>query len=187
MGRKSTVDKLPRQARRIVERAAVDPAATLDSTHAQLAGLSPAVAVPSRSAIHRWLQRSKAVADRVKASREAARVLVTELGEVPDGDQGRAIVQIMESLVHQVMIQSAEKVTDDDALDMKLNELLQLARIVRQTTESGNMALRNAERVDAAVRAKLIREQREKLDALGKTGAVSPEALALVMKAAYDL
>lgn len=62
-----------------------------------------------------------------------------------------------------------------------------LAQTIKLANESGAIAQRTAEKVEARVRERLIREQREKLDALGKTGAITPDQLALVMKAAYEL
>lgn len=183
MGRKSTIDKLPPKARRIVEKRAADPAATLDGVRDELAQALPPEQVPSRSALGRWFQRSSEVVKRVKESREVARVLVSEIGERTDGDQGRALVEILQSLVHQMTYKLA---TDEDR-EAKIGELKALAQTIKLANESGAIAQRTAEKVEARVRERLIREQREKLKDLGKSGAVSPEALALVMKAAYDL
>lgn len=183
MGRKSTIDKLPPKARRIVEKRAADPAATLDSVRGELVQALPADQVPSRSAIHRWFAKSSDVVQKVKQSREVARVLVQEIGERPDGDQGRALVEILQSLVHQI----TQQIAGDEDREAKLSDLHTLAKTIKLANEGGAVALRTSEKVEAAARERLIREQRQKLDALGKTGAVSPEALALVMKAAYDL
>ena len=47
--------------------------------------------------------------------------------------------------------------------------------------------LREREAIESHTRKKVLDEQRSKLENLGKTGAVSPEVLAQVIKAAYDL
>jgi hypothetical protein len=41
--------------------------------------------------------------------------------------------------------------------------------------------------IEAAARKKLVEEQRERLSDLEKSGAISPETLATVIKTAYDL
>lgn len=171
MGRKSTIDKLPPKARRIVEKRAADPAATLDSVRGELEQSLPADQVPSRSALHRWFQRSSDAVAKVKASREVARVLVSEIGEIPAGDQGRALVEILQSLTHEAIT----KIAGDDEREAKLGELHALAKIIKLANEGGAVAMRTAEKIEAAARAKLLREQQEALKHIVREGGISAE------------
>lgn len=171
MGRKSSIDKLPPKARRIVEKRAADPAATLDSVRGELAEVLPADQVPSRSAVHRWFAKSSDVVQKVKRSREVARVLVQEIGERPDGDQGRALVEILQSLVHQV----THRLVNDEDREAKIGELKALAQTIKLANESGAIAQRTAEKVEAAARAKLLREQQAALANVVTEGGISAE------------
>lgn len=183
MGRKSSIDKLPPKARRLVSKRATDPAATLDSVRDELVEMLPASQVPSRSALHRKFKNLGKSLLLVKASNAAAQAFATELGEVPEGDIGRALVAVVQAMANGLITDIA----GDDEREAKLSEVHTLAKIVKLLNEGGSVAMRTAEKVAAQARDKLLRDQREKLSALGKSGAVSPEALALVMKAAYDL
>lgn len=171
MGRKSTIDKLPPKARRIVEKRAADPAATSDSVRDELAQTLPADQVPSARAIRRWFARRGEVIARVKESREVARVLVQEIGERPEEDQGRALVEIYQAIVNQVM----HVIAAGNVSEMSASQLKTLGQALKLATESGGMAQRTAERVDAAARAKLLREQQEALKHIVREGGISAE------------
>lgn len=171
MGRKSTIDKLPPKARRIVEKRAADPAATSESVREELEQALPAGSVPSARSIRRFFAKNSEVIARVKESREVARVLVSEIGERTDGDQGRALVEILQSLVHQMTYKLA---TDEDR-EAKIGELKALAQTIKLANESGAIAQRTAERIEAAARAKLLREQQEALKSIVREGGISAE------------
>jgi hypothetical protein len=170
-GRKSTIDKLPPKARRIVERRAADPAATSDAVRAELARHVPPEQLPSSRALRRWFARRGEVVQRIKESREVARVLAQEIGEVPDGDQGRALVEILQSLVHQVTHQLAS----DDDRETKLSELHTLAKTIKLSNEAGAVAYNTAAKIELAARAKLLREQQEALDRIRREGGISAD------------
>ena len=70
---------------------------------------------------------------------------------------------------------------------MSIKEVTDLARAARAAMQARTMSLKEREHVEAYARKKMQQEQMSKLDALGKSGAVSPEVLAMVIKAAYDL
>jgi hypothetical protein len=171
MGRKSVVDKLPPKARRIVEKRAVDPAATSDGVRSELAEHLPEEQLPSSRALRRWFAKRSDVLQRIKESREVARVLVQEIGERPEGDQGRALVEILQSLVHQV----THQIAGDDDREAKLSELHTLAKTIKLANESGAVALRTAEKIEAAARAKLIREQQDQLKQIVREGGISAD------------
>ena len=171
MGRKSRIDQLPPRARRIVERRAADPGITSDAVRQELAEHLPPDQVPASRTIRRWFAKKSAVLAKIKESREVARVLVQEIGERPEGDQGRALVEILQSLVHQVTHQLA----GSEDRDAKLSELHTLAKTIKLANESGAVALRTAERIEAAARAKLLREQQDQLKQIVREGGISAE------------
>lgn len=171
MGRKSSVDKLPPKVRRIVERRATDPAATSESVRDELTEALPEDQVPSSRALRRWFAKRDVVIARIKESRELARIFVQEIGERPDGDQGRANAEMLQALIQKAIHQLA----GDEDRDAKLAELLALAKMVKLSNEGGAVALRTAEKVEAAARSKLLREQQEALKTIVREGGISAE------------
>mgnify|MGYP000887217595 CR=1 FL=1 len=87
--------------------------------------------------------------------------------------------------LREAMLSQAEGKDDDPT-----GTAMALARIGRDiaTMARGSMDLKRFQAaIEEAARKRLIEAQRAKLDELGKTGAVAPDVLAKVIKAAYDL
>jgi hypothetical protein len=169
MGRRSSVDRLPKAVKDQLERMVADDRLTLDEMREQIARLYGAEHAPARSPLWRWQQKFKATAERLKESREIARGVVDELGTAPDGDQGRAMVEVLSALVMKLMMTAAER----DELD--LDEIRHLARVVKQTAEAQQKAILNTKEIEQAAREKLLREQAAKVDQLEKSKGMSAE------------
>lgn len=106
--RPSSIDRMPPEIRDWIGRL-TGQGRTLDEIIAHLRTLD-VEAVPSRSALHRHLQKAEAVAEKMKRSRAVADVIVRRLGE---GATDK-VTQMNIELMHNVIFELASKVGDQD-------------------------------------------------------------------------
>lgn len=112
MARPSSVKKLPSEVRTNLEawlKAFIAGELSLDQVMerldgiAALHGLEP-VAIPSRSAVHRYAQKFEAVVERIQRAKELTNLLAEQLGpEVADGRGVQVMVQAVQSLTYDLL------------------------------------------------------------------------------------
>lgn len=180
MPRKPKITRMPPEVRAYIERLLREDRLTLDEMIAELAGKFPNQ-TPSRSTLHRYQSAQKKVTERIRAQDTAARAIVSELGENPDEKSGQMLVQVVTALATDVALRATE--SDETSID----EVRKLARAVKETVSARATSLKERQAIEQAARERLVREQREKLDALGKSGKVDKSVLDAVIKAAYNL
>lgn len=180
MAGRSTLERLPKALRKEVDRMVRD-GATIDEITDALQEQYASDA-PSRSAVGRYTQRVRAAAAKLRESRELARVWVQEIGEQPDGDVGRLMVQLLQGLVSEELMRRSEAPGET-----KLDDLKALAQTIRATAESGRLATQQADLIERRAREKLEREQQDKLAAAGKRGEITPETLQQIRRQLYGL
>jgi hypothetical protein len=113
---KSTIDKQPPKARKIAERAARDPAATILST---TEAMNAAGAAVSKSSVGRWLKEAREQLDEYREAQEVARLWTKELSENPDGDTGVMISETLKLLAGRVVADLRRR--SDEAAEGKEN------------------------------------------------------------------
>lgn len=182
MGRKSAIVRAPEDVRATIDKLIRQGRLTLDEIREYVAGKHGAEHVPSRSGLHRYSQQQEAMLEKMRAIDQAARVVVEELGESPDDRAGALLVQSITTLATDAALRAQE-----DGQEPSIEEVRKLARAARDVIGARSMNLKERQSIEKSAREKLQREQREKLNDLGKSGAIDPASLALVIKAAYDL
>lgn len=136
----------------------------------------------SKSALQRYgspFERSLAA---VKMASEQARALVDA---VPDDEDklGAAVVRVTQERILKLLME-----THIDPENVDVNKLFKnAAEIGKASVTQKKFSQSVRAEIEAAARKALIDEQRGKLDALGRSGAVPADVLAQVIKAAYDL
>jgi len=130
MARKSTVKTLPAQIRAEVDRLLGDGRFTLDDVVTHLRKLGADV---SRSALGRYSKEFEEVAARMRESREVATAFARELGEIPNNDMGRILVEMLHGLVFRVLKQRTKE--DQDA-PVKPMDLMLLAKAIKESVGS---------------------------------------------------
>jgi hypothetical protein len=182
MPRANSIKKLPDEQRRFIEKLLRSERYTLDEILDQVRTRFPAGKAPSRSALGRYSQQVTELAGRMRDIQAAGTALVSELGEDPNDRGGQLLVQAVTTLATH----AALKATDDDA-EISIKEVGELARGARAVLQARKMSLAERQEIARIAREELVREQRAKLDELGKSGAIDRGVLAQVIKAAYDL
>lgn len=135
----------------------------------------------SRSALHRHGQALEADYKEAMADARAMLALARASGDM--GEAGSEIAAGAAAILQTDIVRTVLEIrhTEDPAERAKL-----LAQLTRAQADVGRLSV-SVERHRAEARAAALAEQRQKIEALGKTGAISPEALQAVIKAAYEL
>jgi hypothetical protein len=184
MGRKSSIDSLPKPVKDRIGKLLKENRLTLEQVLAELERDFGADTTPSKTALWRHKQKLTDTLAKVRQSREIAQVWVAELGEKPDGDTGRLMVELLQSMVTQYSLEAIGREGDQAP---KLAELKALAQTIRASAESGKLTLAQTDLIEKRAREKLLREQQDKLDALGKKGGLDAGTLAHIRSAVYGL
>lgn len=107
MARPSSIDRMPQEVRDWIGRLR-DQGRTLDEIIAKLRELD-LDALPSRSALHRHLQKAEEVAERIRKSRAVADAIVRRLGDSEPDKTTRMNIELM----HNVLFEIASRTTDE--------------------------------------------------------------------------
>lgn len=181
MGRKSTIHKLEPEVRSYIEQLLREDRLTLDEMIAGLQEKFPTNETPSRSSLHRYQKGFNEMTSSLREIETASRILVDELGDSVDDKSGALLAQAVTTLATR----AAFKAHESD--DITIKEISFLAKAAKEAMQARQLSFKERQEIEKAAREKLLREQKEKLDELEKTGEVPAEMLAKVIKAAYDL
>ena len=190
MGRKSKITRLPPEVKAAVEGLLADGRYTLDEMIAQLREQFPAEAaagiLPSRAAVHRYGPKLERRLIAVKAFSQAMESIDSHAGDKADARSSGLMAIVQQELFDSMMM--LQDASDPDVNQPERVKLLNdAARSLASLTRSSVQLKEYQAKVAAQTRAEVLAEQREKLEDLGKTGAIAPDVLARVIKAAYDL
>ena len=181
MGRKSSIDKLPKDVRSHIERQLRENRLTLDELITELQERFPGKEPPSRSAVGRYKVSFDQMVRKMREQEAMSRLLVAELGENPDERAGQLMVQSVTTLVNHATFAAQ----NEDEVDIE--DVRKLARAAKDVLQARKVSLEERRSIEKEAREKLIEEQREKLDELGQSGEVDQDVLNKVIKAAYGL
>lgn len=92
---KSSVDRLQPAAKKRLQKLIADGRHTLDEMLDTLRREFPSAAAPSRSALGRYAQRHEDMAGHLRQSRELAAIWTRELGEQPEGDVAKLVMEFL--------------------------------------------------------------------------------------------
>lgn len=166
MGRKSSIDLLPPDARADLDRRLADGRLTLDELVAFLSDQGFEI---SRSAVGRYAQRFTQAAERLKRSREMADALVAEIGPAAaEGKTGRLLAETLQSIAFNQLIDL------DDGEDLDAKDLHFLARAIKDL--AGAQSLEAAR--ELAIRKETAKAAAEAVTKAGKAQGLSKDTIA---------
>jgi hypothetical protein len=118
MGRKSTISRLPLDARAFIEGQLADGRLTLDELIAALQQRFPshqaAGDLPSRAAVHRYGQKLERRLSAIRASTEAAKIIQAQAGDNTDA-RSEALTALIQTELFEAILNLQE--TDDPDMD----------------------------------------------------------------------
>lgn len=181
MGRKSTIHKLEPEVRQYIEKLIREDRFTLDEMIEDIQNRFPSQETPSRSSLHRYQKGFNEMTQSLREIETASRVLVDELGEGIGDKAGGLLAQAVTTLATRAAFRAHENE------DLTIKEVAELSRAARAAMQTRTMSLKERQEIEKTTREKLLREQKAKLDELGRSGEISADVLSKVIKAAYDL
>lgn len=119
MARKSTIRRLHRDIRDQIG-VLLDQGRTLDEIRDHLTQLGAEV---SRSALGRYKKHIDKVSERIRRSREVAEALVRNFGEEPEGKTARLNIELLHSVLNDMLMQIPSPGEDGEDEDGPLVEL----------------------------------------------------------------
>jgi len=149
MAQRSSIKRLPAPLRAEVDRMLAEET-TLDTIVEWLAERGETV---SRSALGRYKRAFDALTLRMREMREVSQSFVREIGAVPEGQQGRLLVELLQAILYKVAAGHAAEGGETTAL-----ELSRFARAVRDLEATATIG---TDRL-LKVRAEVATEEREK-------------------------
>lgn len=139
----------------------------------------------SRSGLHRYQPEYVQMRERMREIERVSDALVGGLGEGGADKANRLLAQAVTTAVTHAALKLQTRDDDEDAVTMQ--DLKDLSLAAGRAMKAQRLATDEALVIEKTVRERVLREQRNKIEALGKSGAIDPAAVALVIKAAYDL
>lgn len=185
MGRKSSIDRLPPEARARIQKHLRDNRLTLDEMIADLQQAFPSLdatgTLPSKSAVQRYSQGVREIVAHEREMIVAAEALVAELGDNFDAKSGALLAQAVTTLASRRAMQAIEASNSGEVMD--IGDVLVLARAAKTAQEARSLNLKERRSVADEARRKLLEEQRAKLDAMANKGGVTEDTKRAIREA----
>lgn len=176
MARRSSIDELPEDVRRWLERALAD---SNFSGYQQLEALlrDKGFAI-SKSAIHRYGQKIERRFAAIKASTEAARMLTEGAADDQDS-RSEAIIALVQTELFESILNlqeaGAEDVSPEDRIGILSSAAKNIATLARASVNQKKFRLEEQARIEKQAREQLIAEQEEKLQELRGSDGMSEQ------------
>lgn len=175
MSRKSTIVRLAAPVKSAIDAALKDDRLTLDELLEYLRSQYPDTRLPSRSALGRYKQRFDDLAKDLRETREIADIWAAKLGDAPDSDVGKVVLEILRTLSYRV---GADLL---DAGDVDAKSIGQLAKAMQYIEDAGRLSLAREQAVSKAA----LDEAAKRMEALGENKTLDPATLKLVREQLY--
>lgn len=184
MPRKSTIKRLPPAVRERIG-ALLEQGRTLDEILEALAGLDVQV---SRSALHRYKQHIDKVGERIRRSRAVAEALVQRLGDAPESKTARMNVELMHSVILDIVSNAEAGPTDDGAEggdDSPLNPMgaMLLAKALDHLSKAAKTDAELIARIREEATKVATRKAATTMSDVGRKAGVSGEVIDQMMQA----
>lgn len=136
----------------------------------------------SKSAIHRYGQKIERRMAAIKASTEAAKLVVESAGDDQDA-RSEAVIALVQTEMFDSIIAIQE--ADDEELSPadRLGMMSKAAKNIATLARASIVQKKYRAEVEERIRADLLAEQKAKLDAMGNKGGVTEETKLLIRQA----
>lgn len=188
MGRKSTISRLPPDVKSYIEGKLAEGRLTLDELIGDLRGRWPTQAqagdLPSRAAVHRYGQKLERRLSAIRASTEAAKIIQAQAGDNSDA-RSEALTAMIQTELFEAILNLQEDDDPEKPMDpgKRVGILSNAAKNVATLTRSSVNLKQFQAKVEADTRARVLAEQRAKLDAMGSKGGVTEDTKKAIREA----
>lgn len=171
MPRKSSIKTLSAIQRAYLEKLLREDRYSLDQILDKFGERFPGERSPSRSALGRYSQEVSELAGRMRDIQAAGTALVAELGEDPSDRAGQLLVQAVTTLATHAALKAT-----DDAADISIKEVGELARGARAVMQARTMSLAERQEIARIAREQAAEEAAEE----AREGGVSEATIARI-------
>lgn len=171
---RSSISKLDPKIKAELDRLLKEDRYTIDEVTAHLRDMGAHV---SRSAIGRYHQRFEQIGQRMRESREVAKVWADRLGSEPQGDIGKMVMELLRTLAFDVSLSMTEPGGDGERPQLDPKAINTLALAMQRLEAAGKWNIQR----EQAMREALADEVGKKLGAGPKK--LDKDALQLVREA----
>lgn len=179
--RKSTIDQLDPEIRSRVDALLKEGRHTLDGILTQIKGAFPEAELPSRSALGRYSKNFEVVARKMRESREVAKVWAERLGNEPQGDIGKLVMELLRTMAFDVTLSMTEEGAEVDPGDLN-----KLALAMQRLEAAGKWNLQREQATRAAALEEAAKRVSDLEQSAGKNG-FDVETLKRVREEIYGL
>lgn len=183
MARRSTIDGLPEEVRRWLERALAE--SNFSGYQALEELLRDKGYAISKSAIHRYGQKIERRFAAIKASTEAARMLTEGASDDQDARSEAVIALVQTELFESILnLQEAgdEEIDASDRIGLLSAAAKNIATLARASVNQKKFRLEEQARIEREAREKLRAEQEEKLEELRGADGMSEQMEARIRR-----
>lgn len=177
-GKKSTssIQRLPPPVKTAIDEALKSGRYTLDEIRRAIANEFGAELAPSRSSLGRYSQNFEKFGERLRESREVARVWAERLGNEPEGDVGKLVMELLRTMAFDATL-ALQEPDDEGKVQLDPKSINTLALAMQRLEAAGKW---NIER-EKAMREAIVKDVEDTLSKGPRK--LDAEALALVRKA----
>lgn len=168
--RPSSIDRMDPEVRDWIGRLR-DQGRTLDEIIAKLRELDVA-ALPSRSALHRHLQKADAVAERLRKSRAVADVIVRRLGDAEPDKATRLNIELMHQAVFDMLSNIGE---DGEPVTLDAQQVMLIAKALDHLGKASKDDVARAIAIEKRATEKAVKQAEAAVAKHGGAGALTPE------------
>lgn len=171
MGRKSTLDKMPPGVREQLDKLLTNKAYTqqqmADWMNDWLAA-NDQPPVMTQRIVNRYAASMKDLLDKKRESQEVVKTWVNQLGSIPDGDFGRAIVEILRTLAFDMSLDAHKQMGEPDQdLPSSVKMLKDLAFAVEKLEKAASENEKRAEKIKQQAREEFAKELTQDIKSQG--------------------
>ena len=180
MGRQSAITALPEEVRRFLERALTEQGFSgYEALEALMRDKGYNI---SKSAIHRYGQKIERRFAAIKASTEAAKMIVEAAGDDQDA-RSEAVIALVQTEMFDSIIAIQESDDEDLTASDRLGMMSKAAKNIATLARASIVQKKYKAEVEGRIRAELLAEQKEKLDAMGTKGGVTEDTKRAIREA----
>jgi len=125
----------------------------------------------SRSAVGRYSQSFEQAASKIRESREIAGAFARELGEAPDGDMGRVLVELMHGIAFKAIMARA----DGEAEAIDTLDVGRLAKAIKDLAAGTKISVDIEAQIREQARKEMEDEARKKIGAAVDDKRLDPQ------------
>lgn len=172
MGRKSSIAALPPEVKAAIDKVIASGRYTIDELVVKLQELGAEV---SRSAVGRYTKDFEDVARQMREAREVASAFAQELGQIPDNDMGRALVEMLHHMIFKMMLSASS-----EGSTVAPEDLMRLAKALKDAAATNKASVD----LELKIRAEVERETKDAAakvaDKIGRERGLSADTIGAI-------